>query len=212
MVDALYAPSPADRLVAARALPPRVIAKRQKRAGRNWPSNSPGSLNAWLVLVTSKAPAWRDPLVEWGELPPTLGQAHQGFFYPDPLGFWTEIRHWATTLVGLDLADSLSLTTLLHGELPSWAFDLMQPRVILFLDEHAVPADVEPGERHAIPDPYRPDTTYDGWWRVEPAGDGSGGGAGRVIGKAPQHPATHRLYDRAQMDRFLRVGAELARG
>ena len=63
--------------------------------------------------------SWRDPLVLWRERPPTLGEPHEGFFYPDPLGFWAEVRRWAGVLFGLvepdwGLAESLSLTTLLH--------------------------------------------------------------------------------------------------
>jgi len=48
---------------------------------------------------------------------------------------------------------------------------------------------------HYVPDPHREGQVYEGFW----ANDGDG----LVIGKAPQHPATHRLYRAADMDRFL---------
>jgi hypothetical protein len=47
----------------------------------------------------------------------------------------------------------------------------------------------------SIPDPHRLGTVYEGWWARLP--DGS------VIGKSPQHPASHRLYRSADMDVFL---------
>ena len=65
---------------------------------KDWPSSSPGSLNPWLLLVTTKEPVWRDPYIAWEELPLTLGTAHQGFFYPDPMGFFAEICRWAVEL------------------------------------------------------------------------------------------------------------------
>ena len=171
-----------------------------------WPAESPGAVNAWLLLVTTNPPAWRDALMQWRELPPTLGEPHEGFFYPDPLGFWAEVRRWAGVLFGMvepdwGLAESLSLTTLLHtandpGRL-EWARRLMRPRLILFLDEPSwQSADMTLREHpHHIPDPHRAGKVYEGFW----ASDGDG----VVVGKAPQHPATHRLYRAADMDAFL---------
>ena len=65
---------------------------------RDWPPYSPGSVNAWLLLVTTKPPSWQDDLVRWEEQPLTLGKAHEGFFYPDPLAFWAEVRKWTVEL------------------------------------------------------------------------------------------------------------------
>ena len=55
----------------------------------------------------------------WEERPLTLGQAHEGFFYPDPLGFWAEIRKWTVELLRPHAQDwgvneALSVTTLVH--------------------------------------------------------------------------------------------------
>ena len=176
------------------------------RAAEGWPELSPGSVNAWLLLVTTKPPAWRDTLIEWVERPPTLGVAHEGFFYPDPLGFWAEIRHWSTLLVrlaqpGAATADALAVTSLIHvGDKPRrivHARELMRPRVVLFLDE---PAWTASGlhvrqQTHYVPDPHREGQVYEGFWAT--------GDDGTVIGKAPQHPATHKLYRTADMDGFL---------
>ena len=118
------------------------------------------------------------------------------------------MRRWATVLVGLrerqgGIAEALSVTTLLHvGDDPSrltWALDLMQPRVVLFLDG---PAWENAGMTvrevpHYVPDPHRPQQVYEGFWAV--TDDGT------VIGKSPQHPATHKLYRTEDMDRFLRA-------
>lgn len=204
-VDPLvHAPEPGIRLRAAQSA--RKRARRHLLDIPDWPSESPGAVNAWLLLVTTNPPAWRDPLVLWRERPPTLGEPHEGFFYPDPLGFWAEVRRWALVLFGLvepdwGLAESLSLTTLLHtggdvGRL-DWAQALMQPRLVLFLDEPSWQASGLTVRQHPhyVPDPHRQGQVYEGFW----ASDGDG----LVIGKAPQHPATHRLYRAADMDRFL---------
>lgn len=178
------------------------------RRAEGWPENSPGTVNAWLLLVTTKPPTWRDSLVLWPAGPPTLGEPHAGFFYPDPLGFWAEVRRWATLLARLrerewGTPDALSVTTLLHvgenSDRLAWARDLMQPRVLLFLDE---PAWEHAGmtvreEPHYVPDPHRAQQVYEGFWSV--ADDGT------VVGKSPQHPTTHRLYRAEDMDRFLRA-------
>src|SRR5205814_8705280 len=60
--------------------------------------HSPGALNAWLLLVTTKPPSWKDRLLVFPESPLSLGAPHEGFFYPDPLGFWAEVRHWVVEL------------------------------------------------------------------------------------------------------------------
>lgn len=197
MASELYADEPAARLRAAARLRPREMRRRLATAAADWPADSPGAANAWLLLVTTKPPAWRDPYVMWRDAPPTLGEPHEGFFYPDPLGFWAEVRHWATMLTGLPTPDALSLTTLIHGA-PAHALDLMQPRVVLFLDEPAWQSSglttdaVEPCD---LPDPYRAGQLYEGWWARTRDG--------RVVGKSPQHPAAHKLYRRSDMDGFL---------
>lgn len=178
----------------------------RRRAGQ-WPAYSPGTINAWLLFVTTKAPAWRDPLVLWPEDSPTFGEPPHGFFYPDPLGFWAEVRRWATVLVRRrrpewTTTDALAASSLLHvgddeGRL-AWARGLMRPRLILFLDEASwqrSSIDVRPTLHH-VPDPHRPEQVYEGFWATDRDGT--------VIGKAPQHPATHNLYRAEDMDRFLR--------
>src|SRR5690348_1056301 len=141
----LYADRPGDRLAAARGagrFARRGLAKRTN----GWPESSPGALNAWLLLVSTKPPTWRDPIIQWRELPPSLGDPHEGFFYPDPLGFWTEVRRWAGVIVrladpGFSTSDALAVTALLHvGDNAARlkkAIQLCRPRVILFLDEAA---------------------------------------------------------------------------
>jgi hypothetical protein len=198
MASELYADNPTSRLAAAA----RLSARHRRNLihdASDWPANSPGAINAWLLLVTTKPPTWRDPFVEWRELPPVLGDTHEGFLYPDPLGFWAEVRHWATLMVGLPLAETLSVTTLLHGPDLKWAIRLMQPHIVLFLDE---PAWHESGMSashapHHIPDPHREGQVYEGWW-------GRTRDENLIVGKAPQHPAMHNLYNRADMDTFLR--------
>jgi hypothetical protein len=200
----IYSHEPAQRLRAGQDAGKR--ARRHLLQVDGWPPESPGAVNAWLLLVTTNPPAWRDPLVLWRDLPPTLAEPHEGFFYPDPLGFWAEVRRWTSVLFGMvepdwGLAESLSLTTLLHtagdaGRL-SWAQALMQPRLVLFLDEPSWrSADMSVREHpHHIPDPHRAGQVYEGFW--------ASNGDGTVVGKAPQHPATHRLYRAADMDAFL---------
>ena len=61
---------------------------------QGWPPLSPGACNAWLLLVTTKPPQWGDDLVPFPEAPLTLGEPHEGFLYPDPIGFWDEVRRW----------------------------------------------------------------------------------------------------------------------
>ena len=179
-----------------------------RRRARDWPAHSPGALNAWLLLVTTKPPDWRDNLVVWPDRPPTLGEPHEGFFYPDPLGFWAEVRRWATVLVRLarpDWAtpDALAVTTLLHvGDDPTrleWGRELMRPHVVVFLDEPSwLAAGLEVRQHpHYVPDPHRPQQVYEGFWAT--TDDGT------VVGKAPQHPTTHRLYRAEDMDRYLRA-------
>lgn len=197
---------PAERLVAARSLRGRARRNALRRV-EGWPDFSPGSANAWLLLVTTKPPTWRDPLLAWAGAPPTLGEPHQGFFYPDPLGFWTEVRRWATLLLrsrqpSWGPSEALSVTALLHvSEDPDrvrWADERCRPAMTLVLDDAATSAAPPAAETVAmpIPDPHRPGTVYEGWWGRT--------ADGRVIGKAPQHPASHRFYRTADMDGFLR--------
>jgi hypothetical protein len=197
MASELYAEDPSTRLRAAGRLTGRQR-RGLERDLAEWPPDSPGALNAWLLLVTTKPPNWRDPYVLWRDLPLALGDPHEGFFYPDPLGFWSEVRHWASVITGQPMTEALGVTTLLHGaQYLELARRLMQPHVVLFLDEPAWKesgwtADITPFD---IPDPYRSGQTYEGWWGQTPDGI--------TVGKAPQHPAAHKLYRRLDMDRFL---------
>ena len=158
--------------------------------------------------MTTKPPSWRDPLVLWPEGPPTLGEAHEGFFYPDPLGFWSEVRRWVHELFRLRVPawgtpEALALTSLLHmgdeADRFARARALCQPRMILFLDEPSLERAGLPAlrrEPHFIADPHRSGQVYEGFWAK--------GGDGVVVGKAPQHPATHNLYRAPDMVGFLR--------
>jgi hypothetical protein len=165
-------------------------------------------INAWLLLVTTKPPDWRDSLVTWPDKPPTLGEPHEGFFYPDPLGFWAEVRRWTTVLLRLvkpswATADALSVSTLLHvgddNSRLAWAREVMHPAAIVFLDEPSwLNAGIEVRQHpHYVPDPHRPQQVYEGFWATDDDGT--------VLGKSPQHPTTHRLYRAEDMDRFLRA-------
>ncbi|HEX9531022.1 MAG TPA: hypothetical protein VF954_07780 [Acidimicrobiales bacterium] len=210
-LDDLYDPDPWGRLVAARALRERAAQRVARRASPLVPRRSPGAANAWLVMVTSKEPAWEDPLALWVERPMTLGQPHEGLFYPDRLGFWAEVRRWSAVLVGRadrsrrwDPGDVLSLVAVVHSSSePSVlgpVLELTRPRVVLFLDEPGWRAGglvVDAPVAFSMPDPYRPALSYNGFWGIDPTG--------RVVGKAPQHPASHKLYDARDMDRFLRA-------
>ena len=180
-----------------------------EKRGRLWPQDSPGSVVAWLLIVTTKPPTWRDPFVSWRELSPTLGEPHEGFFYPDPLGFWSEVRRWATVLVrerrpGSSTPDALAVTALLHvGDKPkervAWAISTLDPVVTLFLDEASwAESGITAVDRIAVPvpDPHRPGKSYEGFWSRQ--------GHDRIVGKAPQHPASHKLYRADDLDRFLR--------
>jgi hypothetical protein len=203
--DALYDPKPAARLAAARALSGRARRKANPDVP-GWPPLSPGARNAWLLLVTTKAPSWRDQLLPWPEGPLTLGEPHPGFLYPDPMGFWGEVRRWSIELFRLreprwSTAEALALTTLVHVGEDLGRLDLAattcRPRMTVFLDEHAWDAaapDVAT-TRLAIPDPHRPGQTYEGWWGT--AADGT------VVGKSPQHPTMHQLYDVADLREWL---------
>ena len=157
--------------------------------------------------MTTKEPVWRDPYITWEELPLTLGTAHQGFFYPDPMGFFAEIRRWAVELFRLveprwTAPDALALTTLVHAsrgkEHLANAIEAFQPRVILFLDEPSWQASGLEVDQiaHYIRDPHRPKQVYEGFWGVTESG--------MVVGKSPQHPTTHNLYRAEDLNGFLR--------
>jgi hypothetical protein len=203
----LFSPRADERLAASRALKKRERATLVSRAP-DWPANSPGSMNAWLLLVTTKPPVWRDPVLTWHDRPLTVGEANESFFYPDPLGFWSEIRRWAQILFRLryptwGLGEALALTSLVHvGEEPSrfrTAFDLCAPRVVLFLDEPSWAAsglEVEKPVNHYIKDPHRAGQVYEGFWGTLTDGV--------LVGKSPQHPTTHKLYKADDMAGFLR--------
>jgi hypothetical protein len=201
----LYSPDPAERQEAARGLG-RLARRSLRRRAEGWPDHSPGAINAWLLLVTTKPPTWRDPLVLWPADAPALGEPHHGFFYPDPLGFWAEVRRWATVLVGAgrpgsSTADALAVTSLLHvgddQRRLAWGQVVMRPRVVLFLDDPSWQAAgmVVSRRHHQVPDPHRPHQAYEGFWGT--ADDGT------VVGKSPQHPAMHNLYRAGDMEAFL---------
>src|SRR4051812_25893911 len=63
----LYSSHPAERLHAARDLSRRARRGLVERVPADWPPYSPGSVNAWLMFVTTKPPAWQDDLVLWEE-------------------------------------------------------------------------------------------------------------------------------------------------
>src|SRR5207302_5530906 len=136
------------------------------------------------------------------------GEAHEGFFYPDPLGFWVEVRRWVTELLRpyqptWTAPDMLAVSTLVHVAAEPDRFkqaaDLSEPRMIVFLDEPSLATsclgDVK-RESHFITDPHRPGQVYEGFWGRT--------AAGVVVGKSPQHPATHNLYRAEDMLGFLR--------
>jgi hypothetical protein len=206
----LHASSPAERLAAARRLSPRAIAKIRKPLGA-WPLTSPGALNAWLLLVTTKSPDWRDPLLAFPEHELTLGEPHEGFFYPDPIGFWTEVRRWMTEVVkqadpSLEAPDALAVSALVHlGNEPdrlAAAMAVCRPAVVLFLDEPAWSSAgwTVPPVKHHVPDPHRAGQVYQGFWgrRAD----------GLIVGKSPQHPSAHRFYAWSDMAGFLRSWAD----
>jgi hypothetical protein len=159
-----------------------------------------------VVLVTTKPPDWRDPITTFSEDPPTLGDPHPGFFYPDPIGFWAEVRRWLTAIVGaadpsLDGPSALAVSALVHvGAQPDRlraAMTTCRPEVVLFLDE---PAWAASGWRvkaqpHHVPDPHRDGQVYQGFWGRRDDGV--------VVGKAPQHPSARRFYGWADMAGFL---------
>ena len=144
--DGLYANDPARRLEAARALhgraPKKALAAHGRLAGR-----LARLLQRVAALRHHEAPSWRDPLHPWVERPLTIGEPHEGFLYPDPIGFWDEVRRWAVELFRLhqpawSTSESLSLTTpRARRRRPRAARvraqRLCQPRMIVFLDEPA---------------------------------------------------------------------------
>lgn len=164
-------------------------------------------MNSWLLLATTKPPTWRDPLVPWVELPATLGQPHEGFFYPDPLGFWAEVRRWSVEIFRTreptwGQPEALSLTTVLHMADEAHRLvrlmELCRPRVVLFLDEASWDRSGLKVDQvhHYVDDPHRPGQVYEGFW--------GRGEDGIVVGKAPQHPVMHNLYRADDMAQFLR--------
>ncbi|MGI9023130.1 MAG: hypothetical protein ACR2HV_07860 [Acidimicrobiales bacterium] len=203
---AIFSPHAEVRLRAAQAQKGRARRALEEHA-RDWPPNSPAAVNAWLLLATTKPPTWCDNLVLWQDHPPSIGRANEGFYYPDPLGFWAEIRRWSLELFQREHPnrgppDALALTTLLHvGDQPARitrAIELSAPQMILFLDG---PSWERSGLEvhqvlHHIEDPHRTGQVYEGFWGHT--------ADGRVVGKAPQHPTTHNLYRDADMIDFLR--------
>jgi hypothetical protein len=133
---------------------------------------------------------------------------NENFFYPDPLGFWTEIRRWTLELFKLrnptwSLGEALTLTSVLHvgdhADRLTAALALCKPRVVLFLDEPSwllSGLEAKKQVNHYIKDPHRANQVYEGFWGE--LADGV------VVGKSPQHPTTHKLYRAEDMVSFLR--------
>lgn len=204
-VDDVFADAPGARRAAVATLKSRAVER--LRSSTEWPPLSPGSVAAWLLLVTTKPPHWRDPLLAFPEDPLAVGDPHPGWFYPDPIGFWAEVRRWATVVVATreptwTTSDALTVSAFVHlGDEPqrlSLAREICRAHVVLFLDEPAAQVaalDVRDAEQHHIADPHRDGQVYQGWWGR--LADGT------IVGKAPQHPSTHRLYRASDMDRFL---------
>ena len=179
------------------------------RTPSRWPADSPGSCNAWLLFVTTKPPTWRDPLHPWVERPLTLGEPHEGFLYPDPIGFWDEVRRWAVELFRLQrthvehrrepLAHHPRARRRRPGPPRPRRETCAQPRTIVFLDEPAwqsAALDVATTP-FSVPDPHRAGQVYEGWWGT--TADGA------VVGKSPQHPTMHRLYRAEDLTAWLRA-------
>ncbi len=206
--EGLASADPAARLAAATALKRRAVDRWRARA-RGWPTLSPGSIGSWLLFVTTKPPHWRDPLLAFPEQPLSAGHPHEGWFYPDPAGFWTEVRRWATLVVRTRRpewtgSEALAVSALVHlADDPSRlavARDTCRPRVVLFLDEPALQSarlDLAAVSHHHLPDPHRDGQVYQGFWARD--------AEGTIVGKAPQHPSAHRLYRASDMDGFLRA-------
>jgi hypothetical protein len=203
--DDLFAAAPAVRLAAARSLSRRARRKLIESVP-DWPADSPGARNAWLLFVTTKPPIWREKLLAWPDGPLTLGEPHDGFLYPDPIGFWAEVRRWSIELLRVheprwSTAECLALTALVHvGERPEHlrlAQEICRPRMTVFLDEPAwQSADLDVATTAlAIPDPHRAGQLYEGWWGT--TADGA------VVGKAPQHPTMHRVYRATDLSTWL---------
>ena len=165
--------------------------------------------------MTTKPPTWRDNLAEWKERPLTLGHPHEGFLYPDPLGFWTEVRRWVADLLCRDGdstftgSEALAVSALVHvGDAPGalgLAMATCHPAVVLFLDEPAWQASgwtVEPQRPHHVPDPHRDGQVYQGFWGHMRDGVPT---FDCIVGKAPQHPSMHRFYRAEDMRGFLRA-------
>lgn len=160
-------------------------------------------MNAWLLLVTQSAPVWRDPLLELEEQPPTWGEPHPTFFYPDPLGFWTEVRRWSVELLRIiepqwGRIEALSVTALIHAgddaDRVARAMVSCWPRMVLFLDDasFALAGLDFARDVHRVTDGRRPGAVHEGFWGHGPDGT--------TIGKAPRHPTEH---DRARVDEML---------
>lgn len=207
----LFAASPEARLRALRSLQPKER-DQLRRAFAGWPPFSPGALNAWLLLVTTKPPQWADDLVPFPEEPMSSGEPHPGFLYPDPIGFWAEVRRWCLAIVHTrvqrwETTEAVSVSAQVHlGDEPARlasALELLHPRVVLFLDEPAWQASrftPYAVEQHHVPDPHRDGQVYQGFWGRLPT-DAVVGDV--IVGKAPQHPTMHRLYSWPDMAHFL---------
>ena len=190
--DDLFAPSPAARLMAARPLSGR--ARRKALDGvKGWPADSPGALNAWLLFVTTKPPTWREKLLAWPDGPLTLGEPHDGFLYPDPIGFWTEVRRWSIELLRVheprwSTAECLALTALVHvGERPEH-LALAQQDVPTAHDRVPRRAGLAVRPTSTWPPPPSPSPT-----RTAPASCTRGGGAPRPTElSSARHPNTRR--------------------
>ena len=201
---------PEDRLDAARAQGKRATKALAERVG-DWPPNAPGSLNAWLLLVTTKEPVWRDPMVHVAGPPadprrrPTRASTTPTPWASGPRSASGRSSCSASRQPRWAATEALALTTLLPaGGQPdrvARAVEAFEPRVVLFLDEPSWAGslglfDVVELVPHYITDPHRPKQVYEGFWAQRRDGV--------VVGKSPQHPATHNLYRADDIMGYLR--------
>ena len=200
MASALYAADPAARLAAACACTRAASARSSMRAAADWPPDSPGALNAWLLLVTTKAPRGATRTSSGATPRPPSARRTRASSTPTRSASGPRSGTGRRRSSAWPITEALSVTTLLHGDGTWMGARARCARVVLFLDEPAWNAAGISGETALTPhaDPRS---------RSAPARSTRAGGARPVtaiVGKAPQHPAAHKLYRRSDIDGFLR--------
>ncbi len=106
--ETLWASDGASRLAAARALDEASARDAAARLGRGapggrWPYGMPTSLNPLVVFLgvsPGNSPSRDGEAERHHELPPTVGAAHPGLFYPDTKHYWAKVREAGAALVG----------------------------------------------------------------------------------------------------------------